>query len=471
MSVGLFLALALVGCGEKLEPVAGTTSRLAPEVKENVDARDLALRIFRDTSDCGAYARETDTCVPWVDRAAGQVRVAFRLELDGTVYPTALTAENVEVVHKGQQVKVEGDTRIEIIPHHPEDTPRMFVLLLDASGSMAIDDEGRGQTRMDLVRSALTRRDVVDAFFPVGGNNVIVPLVFAGSGPPRPLGGVWVVKDREDWNQLVLGNLAVSPGYTYLYQAVAYAATSLFEVTEVRQLLTARARTPVVIALTDGFNNEGPDDICASNVRRLEGLLEELDEVRRGSQASLERRPAIYTVGLGRAAWRDRTPPEGTTVRQSELCRGLSNVRIDGELERAGVDNIALRRISQVGGGATFIRRDARGLADAFKAAAATRYEWFEARYQVDPFHLRREFDTSLRVLTAGQPESTISFRPSGWFDGPPGVEGGEGWTRPASVFAVTALAVPLLALLVVLAYLPAAIVNASRHVRGRVRL
>ncbi len=461
----------LLGCGEKLEPVEGTTARVGPEEQEPVDAHDLALHIFRDASDCGTYTQETDTCVPWVDRAAGQVRVAFRLELDGTPYPTALTAENVEVVHKGQQVKAEGDSQVEIIPHHPEETPRMFVLLLDGSGSMAIDDEGRGQTRMDLVRSALTRRDVVEAFFPVGGDNVIVPLVFAGSGPPRPLGGVWVVKDRADWNQLVLGNLGVSPGYTYLYQAVAYATSTLFEITEVRQVLTARARTPVVIALTDGFNNEGPDDICASNVRRLEGLLEQLDEVRRGSQASLERRPAVYTVGLGRAAWRDRAPPEGTSVRTSELCRSLANVRIDGELERAGVDNIALRRISQVGGGATYIRRDARGLADAFKAAAATRYEWFEARYRVDPFHLRREFDTQLRVLTAGQPESSIAFRPSGWFDGPPGVVGGEGWTRPASVLAVTAFAVPLIALLLVIAYLPAAVVNASRHLRGRVRL
>ena len=461
----------LLGCGEKLEPVEGTTSRVGPAEQAPVDAHDLALHIFRDSADCGTYARETDTCVPWVDRAAGQVRVAFRLELDGTPYPTALTAENVEVVHKGQQVKAEGDSQVEIIPHHPEQTPRMFVLLVDGSGSMAIDDEGRGQTRMDLVRSALTRRDVVEAFFPVGGDNVVVPLVFAGSGPPRPLGGVWVVKDRADWNQLVLGNLGVSPGYTYLYQAVAYATSTLFEVTEVRQLLTARARTPVVIALTDGFNNEGPDDICASNVRRLEGLLEHLDEVRRGSQASLERRPAVYTVGLGRAAWRDRAPPDGTSVRTSELCRSLANVRIDGELERAGVDNIALRRISQVGGGATYIRRDARGLADAFKAAAATRYEWFEARYRVDPFHLRREFDTQLRVLTAGQPQSSIAFRPSGWFDGPPGVAGGEGWTGPASVLAVTAFAVPVVALLLVLAYLPAAVVNASRHIRGRVRL
>lgn len=465
------LLLLLLGCGDGLEPVGGTTSRLAPRAERQVGPHDLALHIFRTADECAGYENATETCVPWVDRAAGQVRVAFRLEVDGTPYAAALTDENVEIVHKGQQVKAEGASRVTIVPHDPEDTPRMFVLLIDASGSMAIDDEGRGQTRMDAVRTALTRRDVVDAFFPAGSANVIVPLVFAGSGPPRPLGGTWVVRDKADWNQLVLGNLTVSPGYTYLYQAIEYATTSLFEITEIRQVLTARTRSPVVIALTDGFNNEGPDDVCASNVRRLERLLEHLDEVRRGAQASLERRPAVFTMGLGRAAWRDRAPPEGTSVRTSELCRGLADVRIDGELERAGVDNIALRRISQVGGGATYIRRDARGLADAFKAAAATRYEWFEARYQVDPFHLRREFDTRIRVLTAGQPEATISFRPSGWFDGPPGVPGGEGWTRPASVLAVTAYALPLLGLLVVLGYLPAAVVNAARHLRGRVRL
>jgi hypothetical protein len=295
--------------------------------------------------------------------------------------------------------------------------------------------------------------------------------VFAGDGPPRPLGGQWVVTDGAAWNDLVLRNLVVSPGYTFLYRAIEFGTTSVFDQPEVARVLTARAREPVVIALTDGFNNEGPDDLCATNAPRLERLLGHLDEVRRGGRASLERRPAVYTVGLGRAAWRNVPVVEDTSVRPSQLCKGFGNVRIDGELERAGVDNAALDRIARVGGGATFIRRDTRGLADAFKAAAATRYLWFEARYQVDPFHLRRGFETRLRLVTAGRPTASLVFQPSGWIDGPPGIAGEDGWTRRAPLGSTAAFLLPLLGVLVALAYLPAALVNAARHLRGRVRL
>lgn len=465
------LVLALLGCGAALDPVPGTTARLDAPAAQVANRRDLAVRVFRDADECAAVVHEVEACVPWLDRATGQVRLAFRLELDGQPKAAALTEENVEIFHKSQQVKEGEDVRVEIIPHDPERTPRLFVLLLDASGSMAIDDEGKGQTRMDLVRAALTRRDVVDAFFGAESQNAVIPLVFSGEGPPRPLGGRWVVTSAAEWTGLVRDHLQVSAGYTWLYQAVEFATGSLFDVPEVARSLTARTREPVVIALTDGFNNQSGDDVCATNAPRLERLLAHLDEVRRGTRTSLERRPLVFTVGLGRAAWRNVPVIESTSVRASQICKGFGDVRIDGELERAGVDNAALDRIARTGGGSVFVRRDTRGLAEAFKAAAATRYGWFEARYQVDPFHLRRSFESRLRLLTAGGPTANLVFQPSGWIDGPPGVADEDGWTRRAPLAATLVTALGLLACFVVLAYLPAAFVNALRLLRGRVRI
>lgn len=466
------LLAVLLGCGADLEAVPGTTARLDTPSAEVANRRDLSVRVFRDADTCAAVVHEVDACVPWMDRATGQVRVAFRLELDGQPKAAALTEENVEIFHKSQQVKEEGEqVRVAIVPHDPERTPRLFVLVIDASGSMAIDDEGKGTTRMDLLRAALTRRDVVDAFFGTGSQNAVIPLVFSGEGPPRPLGGRWVVSSGEEWAALVRDQLTVSSGYTHLYQAVEFATSALFDVPEVARALTARTREPVVIALTDGFNNHGPDDVCATNAPRLERLLAHLDEVRRGPRTSLERRPLVFTVGLGRAAWRNVPVIESTSVRASQICKGFGDVRIDGELERAGVDNAALDRIARTGGGSVFIRRDTRGLAEAFKAAAATRYAWFEARYQVDPFHLRRSFETRLRLLTAGGPTASLVFQPSGWIDGPPGVPDSDGWTRRAPLMGATVVALGFVAAFVVLAYLPAAVVNAARLLRGRVRI
>jgi hypothetical protein len=323
------------------------------------------------------------------------------------------------------------------------------------------------------------RKDVVDAFFPpeaaAGGRvrTAVVPLVFAGSGTPQPLGGRWLVESPDEYRALVRDSLQTGSGYTFLYQAVEYSVTTLLDRPEIKQAVSAANMQPTVITLTDGFNNHAASDTCGDNAPRLTALLRKLSGVRREAQAGAQ--PAVFTVGLGRPAWKSlpgaKPPPaDAGEVTAQALCRTLAGERIDGGVETRGVDNEALARIARVGGGGSYVRRDTDGLAEAFKAAAAMRYEWFELRYQVDPFYLRRTFVTKVRLLSLFGMEASMRIHPSGWLDGPPGIVDEEGWARPAPFRHSLRLLLPALAILVILGYLPAALYNARRPFRARIR-
>ena len=466
-------ALALLlGCGDDgAVPVRGSTLRVEP-AKASAEGNDeLRLHVFTDADSCaGAVGPENVArCVPSVDRASGQVRVAFQMRVDGTPWPVPLSAESLEIFHKNQRVTQEGLKKWELVPHDPQRANQLFVLLIDASGSMAIDDEGAGRTRMDVLKAALLKKDVIASFFPEDVKTAVVPLVFRG-GPPEPLAEGLVVRDKATYRQLIRDRLAVGNGFTYLYNAVDYATSTLLEHPAIKQEVQNGSMQPTIIALTDGFNNEAPTDACGDNAKRLERLLTRLEGVRRGETVDVRFRPSVYTVGLGRKAWRTFEVPDGTAVSARLLCRGQGAQRIDGGIELRGVDNAALSWIARVGGGGSYVSRTTAGLAEAFKEAAAMRYRWFEARYQVDPFFLRRGFETKLRMVTLFRTEASIRFRPSGWLDAPPGVRDEAGWAQPVPWWTTTALLLPVVGALLALGYLPAAIVNVKRALMARFR-
>lgn len=471
MALALAL-LTLLGCGHTdLVPIPGTTVRVAPPTSTGQGKQALELHIFHTEEECYAAVKPEDVplCLPFVDRASGQVRIAFQMRVDGEEWRVPLSDENIEIFHKNQRVLREGRKDFQIVPHEPARAEQLFILLIDSSGSMAIDDEGNGRTRMDKLRAALVRNDVLDAFFPGDVKTAVVPLIFKGSGAPEPLGGKWIVDNKKEFRQLINTQLQVGAGYTYFYNAVDWATSTLLENPEIKQAVQVGKQAPTVIALTDGFNNELPTDVCADNAPRLEKMLKRLDGVRRGETANVRNVPTVYTVGLGRSAWRGFEVPDNISVSPRDICKGLAQQVINGGVETKGVDNAALSWIARVGGGGTFISRTTEGLADAFKAAAAVRYRWFEARYKVDPFYLRRSFETKLRLSTLLRSEASVWIHPSGWFDAPPGIAAPDGWTTAAPFRETTTLLLPLLGLLAALGYVPAAWFNVRRALFSRV--
>lgn len=457
--------LWLLACADPaLVPVAGTTARI--EAVESGGARpgEETLDIFLDEARCAATVREgLADCPPFVDRATGEVRLGFAVRAGATVVPSVLDADTVEVYHKTQSVKGGEQTAVAVVPHDPETPRALYLLLIDGSGSMAYIDEDDGRTRMDKVRDALADPRVTEAFLAPG--SAVAPFVFRGDGEPVPLHPSVVIEDAATYRAAVEG-LVVGSGYTFLYQAVDTAVDRLLAGERVQRSLEVREQEPVIIALTDGFNNERPDDVCADNAPRLERLLTRLAQRR---AAPGRTRPQVWTIGLGYAAFPDTPLPDRVGLDARALCPRAADRRIDGDLETLGVDNRALALIAREGGGRSYTTRSQRGLADAFRAAALPRHRWFEVRYRVDPFLLRRPFEARLHLVGRPGVAGTVKVHPHGWLDAPPGTPGADGWVRPTPLARSLLLVLPVLAGLVGAGYLPPAVYNLYRAVRGRV--
>ncbi len=461
------LALAVaVACGnDDLTPIPGTTTRVA---KATVEPRaDLALRIHTTVSDCRAVGVTDDllaACLPRVDRAHGEVRLSYHFEQQsGAREAMPNDRDHLKVVHQGTEV-MDGanEQRYTVVPHDPQDARQLYVLVLDGSSSML---EGG---RFEQLRQALLLPEVASAFFPDGVRTGVTVLQFT-EGQPRPLTGkVEIFYDKRSYAQAIRG-MNVLSGYTHLYDAVKFATGPFLRDPEIERALTMDDMAVTVVALTDGFNNLRAADTCRDNAARLGPLLRHLRDVREDTNS--KRRPTVYTVGLGRPIRRDFAPPPDSIEVDAQTLCGPKAVdrRIDGDLERLGIDNASLAWIAEVGGGDTFVRNGRDGLGQAFQGAAARRYGWFELRYQLPPFYLRRAFTTRLR-LTAPTADASVRVVPSAWMDGPPGQLDADGWAGPASPLATLGVLVPFLGLFVALGHLGAAAFNTRRALMGRVR-
>lgn len=479
------LLSAFLACNGPLAPIAGTTVRVGP-VKTGT--AELGLHIFRDHYECEGRDDDVDAadlwlCDPYVDRSTGQVRFAFQARIqDDAVWPMTLTDNDLQVSHQMHRMDA---IDYEIVGHHPVPTRQLFILVIDVSGSMTQTDGGP-TSRMDRLRAALLRNDVIASFFPEGVNTAVVPLIFSG-GTPRQLAPNLVVTKPADY-RAAIASLTAESGYTHLYDAIRYAATEVLTRKEVVPLIQGQdGMSPTIIALTDGFNNEddtrsaadkrvGRLDICSDNAERLSRLLSDLDKLQRSN--NVRARPTVFTVGLGRSARPGVKIPksdQGTSSLQVDsniLCGKWVNERIDGYVENLGVDNAAMEWIASIGHGRSYVKQNTAGLAEAFKAAAAKRYKWFDIRYTVDPFYLRRSFDTKLQFVWGGKDDAgTISIFPSAWLDAPPGVPmENSTWTKAAPFSSTFVVLLPTLGAFLSFNYISPALFNLKRVLFSRVK-
>lgn len=468
------LALSLLlGCDSDLTAIPGTTTRIGRPYNDK-EGTELELKIFASLEDCLANVQpdDVDLCLPHVDRRSGQVRLGFQFRLDSDDYPIPLTEENLRVVHKGRTVEDGPGMSVEVVPHDPIDANQLYILVIDGSSSMS-EVNAKGRSRMDRVRAALMKSDVRDAFFPKGGTKTGVVLLTFTSGDPVPVGGqLQVITDAETFRSKVKQELRVLSGFTHLYHAVEYATGPLLQQEDVKLFIDLDQAAPTVIALTDGFNNLAGDDTCATNTERLERLLDHLTTARREVE-DIRKRPTVFTVGLGRPLRPNFRLPEGreNKVRAVELCgKRNRDRRIDGDLERYGIDNASLEFMANRGGGFSYVKRDIDGLAEAFQAAAAQRYSWFEVRYHVDPFFLRRSFETRLRLLSYADAEAAVKIHPSAWLDAPPGLRLEDGRVISQPYRHTATVLMPLLGLLISLGFIGAVTFNTHRILFGRAR-
>jgi hypothetical protein len=463
------VVLALVGCGDGIQPIPGTTLRV--EEPESRDY-DLALRIFTDEDDCTKYTRGAplDLCLPHVDRESGEVRISYAFELDGEQWPLPAVKEHVRVGFQGTQLTdSSASDSFTITPHDPETTRQLFILLIDGSSSMSENN------RMAHVRQALVRADVKSAFFPQDKLTGAVILQFT-QGQPQPVGGeLKIIRSPAEFDA-VARQLRVRSGYTHLYDAIEYATGPLLQQKVIKDFIQVNGAVPTVVALTDGFNNMSSQDECKDNAPKLRKLLEHLRTVRAGDGVDIRTRPSVYTVGLGHPIRPRFQLPEDAADRARvwprHLCGNkLKARRIDGDLERHGIDNPSLEWIAAEGGGKAYVQKSKKELATAFKGAAASRFGWFELRFRKGSFYLRRAFRTRIELVSFARAEGSVVIHPNAWIDGPPGIVGADGWTRTQPRLHMLTVLLPTLGMLLGLSFLGATGTNLRRSLaRARSR-
>ena len=445
-------------------PIKGSTYRIIDhgatmESQQNIE-------IFTSDHDCrDTNIRDTDLCQPSVDRSRGEVRLAFQMQ-DSKTYtplPSALDLDLIEVRHDGSVI---DPSRIELTGHDARDTSQLYILLIDGSSSMYEND---GEPIKKVYR-ALLDRSVRRVFYPPGARTSgVVLLKFAGSGPPKNvLGGApSVIVDQDQYAQAVYQLGLRDKGYTHLYDAIEYAITDLLREKAITDFMRANAvKTPVIIALTDGFNNEQGNDTCGTNADRLERLLGEI-----GTARDSPMRPIIFTAGLG-VSYFPNAPilsEDRFAITESSLCGEFVNERINGGLERQGIDNVSLELIARRGGAKSFVQNDALGLASIFANTVIQRYNWWTVGYRVDPGWHRKSFKVELVRKGDVQAAAWIHIKPNPWMDAPP-PEFGEGNTTSTKdpVAATTAFALPVLGLFLILGFVGPALFNTRRAIFRR---
>jgi len=474
----LLTCVLLVGSSQAAETHAVPGTSLRYSISTDLPDADLQVEIL-DPEDCDTEGYDPEVCYPQVMRAVGrdlgEVRFGFRVKADGERYPIPLTQDQLLVTHRNKRVEPALGYDVELIPHDAVSANQLFIVVIDSSGSMREKVEpGAKVDRMTRVKRALLRNDVVRRFFPGGNVWTGVVLLSFTSGEPYPVGGqIEIVTSKGRYKQKILEELAVSGGYTHLYGAVRYATGRLLKNKEVKAQIGGNSATPTVVLLTDGFNNESAGDTCADNAERLNKLLDHLYKTRTGRDVSVRSRPTVYTVGLGRPIWPkyELPPAPGHEVTATKLCKKQAPRRIDGDLETFGIDNASLTWIAHVGGGESYARRDVKGLGEAFASAAAERYRWFEVRYRMDPLHMRRSFETMVKLTSYTGAEARLTFHPSAWFDPPTAARGADGWAVATPLRASLVLIVPILAALLSIIFIGAAGFNVRRAIfRGRPR-
>jgi len=478
--------LWLLACGsEERHVIPYTTTRIGePVLDTKTDAKVQILYNKRRCEHAISLSNtpkekrqeELKNCLPWFDRANGEVKLSFSFIVDNEQYPLPLSRDHLDVTHDGFTIgEPTPGEKVEIIPHAPLRVPQLFVLMIDASESMKqVDGKAGSPDRMAKVRRALLLPEVRKAFLPNDSGapeNAVVIFTFT-SGRPQPLGGrVRVITSAKEYTSLISQNLWPRNGYTHLYNAVQYGSQSVFKQRLIKKWLDDNLAARTVVVLTDGFNNVSSSQKCSDNVKPLKKLLDHLAMSRQGTKVNVVDKPTVYTVGLGRRLQKKfKLPSNRSRVNARTLCGKYRNQTIDANLETKGIDNGSLKWIAAVGGGESFVTNRIKDLGAAFRQTAAKRFQWFEVRYKTSPLRMRQSFTTQLTLKTFSIAKSHIKLYPHGWFDPPPGKKRKDGWTESTGYLHIMTVLLPPLGLLLFLSILGAAFYNIRRVLLGRLR-
>lgn len=500
----------LFSCSSEYTTIVGTMSRISEFVALEDSKREL--RIYHNRLGCedlvafteeyNEYPTEEEAiqrCLPWVNRSTGEVHLGFSVY--GNFHePLSLTEENIEVTHNNRQVlNSEPESEVVLIPHFPVSVGQLFIVVIDGSGSMYSIKDGEIESGFQKVKNALRLNGVKRAFLRNVNSDATNGVVFfrfkdRGLEPIGPKNKVTIVETVEEYDE-VLNKYLINPkqsGYTHLYDAVEQSTIDILQKSYrfsgqknlnpiTNWLATKDDAAPVVIILTDGFNNTSAREVCRDNVKPFESLYNELLSVR-DEEDSDYYRPSIFTVGLGRSirtGYRLKTipssPPSG-----KELCAKFQNETINANLENKGIDNVSLEWIAKVGGGRSFVTNRSALLGRAFQQVATLKYHWFELRYKVNPQLLRQSFFSGIKLNVQTAEASKIHIQPHGWLDAPTGTESdvtcdADGkecttWTKPTSYLHVLTILLPLMGVLLFLSILNAGLYNIRRVLTGRLR-
>lgn len=470
MILGLLSALLLACRPAEVHPIPGSAFRIEPVPSTSKVQTDLSVYPFLEDGACrnalGAEREaEVGLCTPFADRSEGLVRLAFQPRIGEARFPMLLNHDSISVTHDRHPRQ-----DFELIPHDPVPTDQLFILLLDATYSMGLIDHGDQVSRLGKVHLALETPAVLNAFFPPGLKTAVVPLMLRGGPNPIPLSPKVITRDKKEFVD-ALDNLQAPTGFTPLYKAISNIFTGTMAHPDVESFLKSGTIQPTVIVLTDGFNDDAAPDKCKDNVDKINVLLAQLRELRK--KATARDRPSVWTIGLGRAAWPTnyRRPLGNGPISVGDLCGTAGNAErvINADLENFGVDNRGLTLIAVDGGGDAIITQSKAQVAKAFEDAAARRYAWFELRYKIDPFYLRRAWTTRITIESAGSPQAEVRFIPNPWLDTPPATIDAKGQASIAPFSRTLGVVLPLLGAFISLSYLPAAMFNVRRAIFGLV--
>ena len=484
---------------EEVQVLPGSATRI--ERSPPSEDATFYLRIATTESECDdltyPFNEDPGLCTPVIEPGRGNVRLAaqvrggarggalalpFRVDENGVAvdpHQYIKVSHGVDDVRNGE-VSQGVERRVELIPHGEVSGDQLFVLLIDRSPSMNATDGGR-LTRMERTQRALLDPGVIGNFFK-GRNNRVLLLTFSNDVVPLGNRGSYeLISDRGRYEELV-SQLSTGGSQTNLYHSIGHVVDNVLEAREVQSFTssgTGEYAQVTVVVLTDGFDWSNSQDTCGSNARQLRSLLGKLNRLQDQPNP-----PTIYTVGLGRKAlsgfpwipegddpvrYRDEvrallnTPPT-----PEALCGESVNALIDPPsgvgLEEAGIDNASLEWIAHVGGGEAYVRRGPRQLAEAFKGAAARRFEWFEVRYHTDPTYFNQSFETELRMQAFVDARAKLRVHPPGWFSTPERHDVGDDWIGEVSpVRATFAFAVPVLGAMLSMLFLGSATYNLRR--------
>ncbi|MFK7930203.1 MAG: hypothetical protein AB8H79_18590 [Myxococcota bacterium] len=454
-------------------PIEKSAYRISkPDVR---DTSELTVDILYDRRRCrNVFTRPDDfdenyfsnhderinSCVPKVDRATGQVQLSFRLaqrDNPNKLLMLPLEQKHIRVAHAGRQVPM-----FDLESYNPTRAGQLFLLLIDHSGSMRIED-GEGVSRMQRVKNALwlNRKTFINSDAAVALFRFTTSLQGLNGSSYKDVVPMRSTKAFK----AELEQLGGGAGFTHMYKAVDRAVGDLIDKdTAVARFLGQNDMQPTIVLLTDGFNNTRGDELCKDNASQLSRALATVKNARRKPPS---KRPEVYTVGFGVGFRPGFTPPEDEIkVRTKALCGKFENNRIDGDLDKARIDNVSLQWLAAVGGGRAFIKRDYRELERVFAETAPERFVWYKAKYQADPIlYHRTNVVSKISITGMANASSSVMLYPSAWFDAPSGKlpEGESVWVEPGDIRRATAFAVPALAGLIFLTFLGPALFNTRR--------